>query len=312
MIYVTGDIHGYIDIRKLLKNTVTEKMTEDDILIICGDFGLVWDYKRENRKERKWLKWLNKRKWTTVFADGNHENFTRLYSYPVQEWNGGHVHVIRPKVFHLMRGEIFSIEGNTIFVMGGARSHDRGPAVGDAEQIVGKYWWEEEIPSEEEQRYGLENLEKHGNKVDYVITHCLPTQWQDAIKNGKFPPDPASEYLQKVYDRITYTRWYCGHYHYDIDMGSNITALFSRIVAIGTSIADSATMLGVPKCRRGEAVLFRTDGDPELGIIKSVQPWGTLTKHEEPYYGIHAFSQEEGAKPLLVRESQIIEKSLML
>jgi hypothetical protein len=61
MIYVTGDTHGSIDIRKLLENEVTNKITEQDYLIICGDFGLVWNYKKEDRKERKWLKWLNDR-----------------------------------------------------------------------------------------------------------------------------------------------------------------------------------------------------------------------------------------------------------
>ena len=95
--------------------------------------------KDETGKERKWLKWLNKQKWTTLFADGNHECFPRLNSYPVKEWHGGKVHEILPKVLHLMRGEIFELEGKSIFVMGGASSHDRGPAVGDTEQVIGKF-----------------------------------------------------------------------------------------------------------------------------------------------------------------------------
>ena len=48
MIYITGDTHGTIDIRKLLDNQITEKMTKDDYVIICGDFGLVWNHKKEN------------------------------------------------------------------------------------------------------------------------------------------------------------------------------------------------------------------------------------------------------------------------
>ena len=131
MIYVTGDIHGYIDIRKFLDNDITEQITEKDYVIICGDFGLIWNYKRETGKERKWLKGLNERRWTTLFVDGNHECFPRLNGFPVKEWNGGKVHVIRDRVLHLMRGEVFEIEGNKIFAMGGAGSHDRGPAKGD-------------------------------------------------------------------------------------------------------------------------------------------------------------------------------------
>ena len=34
MIYVTGDIHGSIDIRKLMENDVTKKLTKDDYIII--------------------------------------------------------------------------------------------------------------------------------------------------------------------------------------------------------------------------------------------------------------------------------------
>ena len=43
-------------------------------------------------------------------TDGNHENFDRLYAYPVEMWHGGKVHKIRPSVIHLMRGQIFELE----------------------------------------------------------------------------------------------------------------------------------------------------------------------------------------------------------
>ena len=189
MIYVTGDIHGSIDIRKLLENDITKQITEEDYLIICGDFGLIWNYKKENGNERKWLKWLNNQRWTTLFCDGNHECFPRLNSFPVKEWHGGHVHEIRPKVLHLMRGEVFTIEDKTFFVMGGASSHDRGPNAGDTDIVIGKYWWPEEIPSEEEMKNGFANLAKHDNKVDYIITHCLPTGLQYVVKKGQYKAD---------------------------------------------------------------------------------------------------------------------------
>lgn len=45
MIYITGDIHGDIDIHKLTTQNFPQQrtMTKDDYLIICGDFGLLWD-----------------------------------------------------------------------------------------------------------------------------------------------------------------------------------------------------------------------------------------------------------------------------
>lgn len=59
-----------------------------------------------------------------LLTDGNHENFDRLYAYPVEMWHGGKVHKIRPSVIHLMRGQIFELEEKKIFTFGGASSHD--------------------------------------------------------------------------------------------------------------------------------------------------------------------------------------------
>lgn len=71
MIYITGDTHGPIDIHKLNKRYFDDStLTKKDYLIICGDFGLVWDNSPE---EKYWLDWLNEKNYTTLFVDGNHE-----------------------------------------------------------------------------------------------------------------------------------------------------------------------------------------------------------------------------------------------
>ena len=46
---------------------------------------------------------------------------TRWKDSPVAEWHGGKVHRIRPHVLHLMRGQIFELEGCRFFTMGGAK-----------------------------------------------------------------------------------------------------------------------------------------------------------------------------------------------
>lgn len=110
MIYITGDIHGSPERLGMHSFYEQKEMTRDDIVIICGDFGMVWEESGESASERYWLKWLEDKLFTTVFVCGNHENFDRLYQYPVKEWHGGKVHEIRPHVLHLMRGEVFDIE----------------------------------------------------------------------------------------------------------------------------------------------------------------------------------------------------------
>ena len=47
MVYITGDTHGDISV---FKNPKLRKLGEDDILIICGDFGFLWDGSDEEKK----------------------------------------------------------------------------------------------------------------------------------------------------------------------------------------------------------------------------------------------------------------------
>ena len=124
MIYITGDCHSDFSRFDIDKFTIQKEMSKNDYVIICGDFGGVWNYLVESTYEKYWLDWLNERNFTTLFVDGNHENFTRLYNYPVEEWHGGKVHKIRDSVIHLMRGEIFDIDNRKFFTFGGAKSHD--------------------------------------------------------------------------------------------------------------------------------------------------------------------------------------------
>ena len=162
---MTGDTHA--DIRRLNAASFFEQkeMTKDDYLIILGDFGLVWDYKGESRYEKNWLDWLDEKSFTTLFIDGNHENHDRLDAMEVEEWHGGKVHRIRPSVMHLMRGQVFDIDGLSIFTFGGAGSHDISDGIlepGDPKikkwsqdysklfRVRGVSWWARELPSEEE------------------------------------------------------------------------------------------------------------------------------------------------------------------
>ena len=125
MIYITGDTHADFKHRFNMDNFPEQReMTKDDYVIICGDFGGVWNVGQESKNEKHWLDWFEERSYTLLFVDGNHENFDRLNSYPVKEWHGGKIHELRPHVLHLMRGQVFEIDEKKIFTFGGASSHD--------------------------------------------------------------------------------------------------------------------------------------------------------------------------------------------
>lgn len=135
-IYVTGDTHRNLDTLKLgLFADKIPQLTKDDYVIICGDFGGVW----AERTLEDDLKIFENLPFTVLFVDGNHENFWLLNSYPVTEWHGGKVHIIKPDIIHLMRGQVFELEGNTIFTFGGATSVDK------AFRVEGESWWAKEM-----------------------------------------------------------------------------------------------------------------------------------------------------------------------
>ena len=73
MIYITGDTHGDIS---CFKNPKLSKLGEKDILIVCGDFGFIWN--PDDPAEKKNMEWLKKRKYTICFVDGAHENKAAL------------------------------------------------------------------------------------------------------------------------------------------------------------------------------------------------------------------------------------------
>ena len=54
MLYVTGDTHGDLDFQKILDWVGATKLNKDkDYLIILGDFGYVWENKRDNYEKEK-------------------------------------------------------------------------------------------------------------------------------------------------------------------------------------------------------------------------------------------------------------------
>ena len=67
MIYITGDTHGDIS---CFKNPKLNKLGEKDILIVCGDFGFIWN--PHDKNEKKNLEFLkNCRQYLSSYAWGN-------------------------------------------------------------------------------------------------------------------------------------------------------------------------------------------------------------------------------------------------
>ena len=245
-IFITGDTHG--DFSRLLPAAFYEQrdLTKEDYLILCGDFGGVWD---GGDAEQQWLDWLETRSFTTLFVSGNHENYDLLRNYPISQWHGGLVQAIRPSVLHLMRGQLYNICGKRIFTMGGASSHDirdgilepdnpdyerklrQLNAAGALYRVNHRSWWKEELPGEDEYRTAREALDKTGWDLDYIITHCAPTSI--ALMGSRHnEADRLTDFLQEVQERAKYHYWLFGHYHDNNAIDEKHILLWEQIVRV--------------------------------------------------------------------------------
>lgn len=253
MILITGDLHGNA---RGEFNRFTKATLSADYIIILGDFGFIWN-KNDSPQESKILNKIDSLGPTFLFIDGNHENHDRLDAMPITEWNGGKVHEIRPHIIHLMRGQVFTIEGHTFATMGGAPSHDIQDGIFDPSdyscdyemkkaikrleerkggsqyamyRIKGKNWWEREIPSDAEWAELYTNLGKYNNKVDYILTHECPSGAVPFV--SIFESTEMSYKLQEVYANTEFKTWFFGHYHLDKDINPEMSCLYNSFRVI--------------------------------------------------------------------------------
>lgn len=249
-IYITGDCHGEFARFNMRNFPEQNEMTKDDYVIICGDFGGVWDKDGEGKMETMLLDWLDSKSFTTLFVDGNHENFDRLYSYPVEDWCRGKIHRIRPSVLHLMRGQLYDFDGLKVFTFGGASSHDMDGGILESddpqfrkkkkmlEDIGLSYrinhvsWWKEELPSQAEMDEGLANLQENGNAVDFIVTHCAASSTGALLSNGGYKTDCLTNYLEEIKRTVRFKKWFFGHYHDNRNVSAEEILIWEQIVRV--------------------------------------------------------------------------------
>ena len=218
MIRFTGDTHGEQGRFCNFWAIGEDEWAKGDTLIVCGDFGYIF---KNDSIENIFLNELEKKEYNICFCCGNHENFDALEKYEIEEWNGGKVHRIRKNIFHLMRGQIYTIEGKKIFSFGGAYSIDRYMRT---EHVS---WWKQEIPCDEEYNEAIRNLELHNHKVDYIVTHTAP---REIIRRMGYYPDAhdaeLTGFLEWIMYEVSYEQWFFGHWHRDEQIDAKHRAIW--------------------------------------------------------------------------------------
>jgi len=224
---ITGDTHGEIDIHKLsTKNFPFQKeLDKTDILIVLGDFGVLWD----NSSNDKYIqKWWNDKNFTTIAIAGNHENYDLLYKLPVVEKFGGRLYQVADSVFYTVSGDIYNFNGHICQCINGADSYDK------EYRTQGISWWAEEAITDEVIYNAFLQLDKNNYKVDYLFTH---TGGSKVTQTFGFKPTESDIKLDKIiqagYNIFNKNyKHYCGHYHEDYIVDERTRIVYNDIIEI--------------------------------------------------------------------------------
>ncbi|MBR3144918.1 MAG: metallophosphoesterase [Clostridia bacterium] len=223
MIYVTGDMHG--DLERLYDKEF-RKLKKGDTLIVCGDFGYIFD---GSPIEKKVIDFLSTRRFYVTFVEGTHDNLNRINACRETVWRGGRVNRIKGNLLHLKRGQVFKIEGKTFFTFGGGESVDKDMRVSSG------LWWRDEEPSPDEMAQGVSALNEVNRKVDYIITHEPPSLVKSAVLLRIGHNDRVNKlngYLEEIGRSCDFKHWYFGSLHEDKVITEYHTCVFRKLVKI--------------------------------------------------------------------------------
>lgn len=234
MIFITGDTHGKFNRIYDFCNS-HDNLTRKDVMIILGDAGInYFGDERDIQKKQK----LSSLPITLFCIHGNHEmRPSGLLPYKEKLWQNGVVYVedSYPNLLFAKDGEIFKLNGRNAIVIGGAYSIDK-----DYRLMWGYRWFEDEQPSDEIKAYVLNQLETIDWNVDTVLTHTCPIQYEpkEVFLPGveQSSVDKSTEqWLGHIEKKLSYRKWYCGHYHTDKDV-DKLQFLYKNIVAFSIDV----------------------------------------------------------------------------
>ena len=220
LVYVTGDTHGNFE---RFKEKSLKKLKRNDTIIVCGDFGFIWN---NSYAEKVNLRKLSELKYNVAFVDGCHENFDLLYKYPMQTWNGGKVHMINDNIVHLMRGQVYTIDGLKVFAFGGGHSDDI-----EIRKETNS-WYPKEEPTHEEVLDGVNNLIANDYHMDYIITHEPPSSVKTCLDIQTVHRLECDAFFEQIKDNCTYKHWFFGKCHENKFIPLRFSALFDEVVPL--------------------------------------------------------------------------------
>jgi predicted phosphodiesterase len=297
LIGLLGDTHGDLEHLLIVSQTMWKRGVS--VLVVLGDFGVIWPGHNWDNDLDKVSKRLTQRGQVLYWLDGNHEAFTTLYSkFPVAE-DG--LRQLRPNVIHLPRGYRTPLTfGRTLAVLGGANSIDAH------HRELGSTWWlEEQITDDDLEKLGHEHAE-------VMLGHDAPTPLpgldESLAKTDHFWPQEMLAYAaagrQKFTEGFLQVRpslYFGGHYHQYIDetvaYGEAAAAFETRVILLGMNSSSTLSQavlnlqnLKVEAFTRNDTTVTRLTG-VESGL------WRVRTRDSTHLFDLDAETVERRPGP---------------
>lgn len=209
--HITGDTHGNFN----RFNKYQFENPENHAVIILGDAGFNFYLNKTDNKNKKVV---NNYGFKIYCVRGNHEErpekIPGIHPFYDEEVKGIVLKEVKyPNIRYFIDGNVYTIQGYTFLVLGGAYSIDKDY------RIENHYPWFEYEQLTEKEKSHIYN-EVKGKRFDFVLSHTCPISWEptDLFLNyiNQSKVDKSMElWLEEIKNIIGFKVWLFGHYHAD-------------------------------------------------------------------------------------------------
>lgn len=236
-IMITGDTHG--SSLSVIKRFKRESIQENDIIIVCGDFGANYG----NTRSESLRETCNSIGGKWIVVRGNHDtrywrDFKDNKNYHVSEDGQYLIENKYPNIYYVKdEGGLYSIGDYNFLMIPGAFSVD-----GELRKLLDYPFEPEEQLTQEEMNKIFQIAADQQDKIDFVIAHTFPEKivysnliylFMDGVNQSKV--DNTMEYwLNNVMEILeknqNFKQYFGGHFHDSKTLNEKYIILFEKVV----------------------------------------------------------------------------------
>lgn len=238
-VFITGDTHGSFDRIEHFCNQA--KTSKDDLMIILGDAGINYYGGKRDVHLKEYLEQLP----ITFFCiRGNHEirpedvesmEEVTYFRTTHPAFEPLYYEKNYPYISYAKDGCSYELNVNgvtkRILTIGGAYSVDK------YYRLANGWSWVENEQLDEDERAAIERDLGRWAHYDIVLTHTVPIQWEPvecflSFVDQSTVDKTMENWLSEVEKKISYDKWFAGHYHVDKVVNEKVRLMFNDIIEL--------------------------------------------------------------------------------